>query len=48
MKDFRPRSANDVFTYRRLRRAIGYLGLALPVLLVSLSFIPFFKTEMQP
>ncbi|WP_051286439.1 hypothetical protein [Salinimicrobium terrae] len=42
------RSRNDVFTYRRLRRAIGYLGIALPVLLVGLSFIPFFKTEVQP
>ncbi len=39
---------NDLFTYRRLRRAIGYLGIALPVLLVAFSFIPFFKTEVQP
>ncbi|MCC8360061.1 hypothetical protein [Salinimicrobium sediminilitoris] len=39
---------NDIFTYRRLRRAIGYLGIALPVLLVVFSFIPFFKTEVQP
>lgn len=39
---------NDIFTYRRLRRAIGYLGIALPVLLVGLSFISFFKTEVQP
>ena len=39
---------NDIFTYRRLRRAIGYLGIALPVLLVGLSLIPFFKTELQP
>ena len=42
------RSKNDIFTYRRLRRAIGYLGIALPVLLVGLSFIPFFRTELQP
>lgn len=48
MKSSRFRSNNDVFTYRRLRRTIGYLGIALPVLLVSLSFIPFFKTEVQP
>jgi hypothetical protein len=38
---------NDLFTYRRLRRAIGYLGISLPVLLVVFSFIPFFKTEVQ-
>lgn len=37
-----------LFTYRRLRRAIGYLGVALPVLLVGFSFIPFFNTELQP
>ncbi len=42
------RNKQDIFTYRRLRRAIGYLGIALPVLLVGLSFIPFFKTEFQP
>lgn len=42
------RSKNDLFTYRRLRRAIGYLGFALPVLLVGFSFIPFFQTELQP
>ena len=39
---------NDVFTYRRLRRAIGYLGFVLPVVLVAFSFIPYFKTELQP
>ena len=27
---------------------IGYLGISLPVLLVGLSFIPFFETEVQP
>ena len=48
MKPTAFRSNNYVFTYRRLRRAIGYLGIALPVLLVGLSFIPFFKTEVQP
>jgi hypothetical protein len=39
---------NSIFTYRRLRRAIGYLGTALPILLLALSFIPFFRTEVQP
>lgn len=48
MKQFFTRSKNDLFTYRRLRRAIGYLGIALPVLLIGLSFIPFFQTELQP
>ena len=45
MKKFK---SNDVFTYRRLRRAIGYLGVGLPVLLVVLSPIGFFQTELQP
>jgi hypothetical protein len=39
---------NDVITYRRLRRIIGLLGILLPVLLVSFSIIPFFKTSLQP
>ncbi len=39
---------NDVFTYRRIRKAIGWLGIALPLVLVCFSFIPFFKTELQP
>lgn len=38
---------NNIFTYRRIRRAIGYLGISLPVLLVGFSFIPFFKTQLQ-
>ncbi len=38
---------NDIETYRRLRRAIGYLGIALPIVLVILSLIPFFKTPVQ-
>lgn len=41
-------NSNYIFTYRRLRRAIGYLGIALPVLLVGLSFFPFFSTRLQP
>ena len=40
-------SSNNIFTYRRLRRAIGYLGLFLPIILIGLSLIPFFKTEVQ-
>lgn len=38
----------DIFTYRRIRRAIGYLGISLPILLVALSFLSFFKTPLQP
>lgn len=38
----------DVFTYRRIRRAIGYLGISLPILLVGLSLISFFQTAVQP
>jgi hypothetical protein len=38
----------DIFTYRRIRRAIGYLGITLPLLLVGLSFISFFNTPVQP
>ncbi|KAF2515290.1 hypothetical protein [Flavobacterium foetidum] len=38
----------DIFTYRRIRRAIGYLGISLPVFLVILSLVPFFKTQIQP
>jgi len=39
--------SHDVFTYRRIRRAIGYLGISLPIILVCLSFIKFFKTSIQ-
>jgi hypothetical protein len=38
----------DIFTYRRIRRSIGYLGISLPILLVGFSLIPFFKTQLQP
>ncbi|KRD08204.1 hypothetical protein ASE21_16060 [Flavobacterium sp. Root901] len=38
----------DIFTYRRIRRAIGYLGFLLPILLVGFSLIPFFQTKTQP
>ncbi|MBS7252485.1 hypothetical protein [Flavobacterium branchiicola] len=38
----------DIFTYRRIRRAIGYLGISLPILLVGFSLISFFETRIQP
>jgi len=38
----------DIFTYRRIRRTIGYLGISLPILLVGLSLISFFQTAVQP
>src|SRR5690606_40395438 len=38
----------DIYSYRRIRRAIGYLGIFLPIVLVILSFIDFFKTNVQP
>jgi hypothetical protein len=40
-------SENDIKTFRRLRKAIGYLGISLPIILVILSLIPFFKTSVQ-
>lgn len=39
---------NNIFTYRRIRRAIGYLGVLLPVVLVGLSLFTFFNTKLQP
>ncbi len=42
-------SNDDVITFRRIRKAIGVLGMALPVTLLLLSLIPFFKTNgIQP
>jgi hypothetical protein len=38
---------NIAYTYRRLRRAIGILGVMLPIVLVSFSLIPFFQTTPQ-
>jgi hypothetical protein len=38
---------SDIQTYRRIRRAIGYLGISLPIVLLILSFIPFFHTPVQ-
>ena len=39
---------DNIFTYRRLRRMIGILGVALPVILVVFCFIPLFDTDIQP
>ncbi len=38
---------NNIKTYRRIRKAIGYLGFVLPILLIVLSLIPFFETSVQ-
>jgi len=40
-------SKNDTETFRRLRKAIGWMGMGLPFVLVLLSLIPFFKTNVQ-
>jgi hypothetical protein len=37
----------DIQTFRRLRKAIGWMGMSLPFFLVLLSLIPFFKTNIQ-
>src|SRR6478735_12520132 len=39
---------NNLFTYRRLRKMIGLLGIALPIVLILLSLFPFFNTDIQP
>ena len=39
---------HNLFAYRRLRRAIGYMGFFLPIVLVVLSLFHFFATEIQP
>jgi hypothetical protein len=38
---------NDKITYRRIRAAIGYLGIGLPIALIVFSWVPFFKTNTQ-
>ncbi|MFA6404189.1 MAG: DUF998 domain-containing protein [Salinivirgaceae bacterium] len=38
---------NDKITYRRIRAAIGYLGIGLPIALIVFSWLPFFKTAFQ-
>lgn len=35
-------------TYRRTRKAIGWLGMLLPFILILFSLIPFFETDVQP
>ena len=37
----------NIETFRRLRKAIGWMGMSLPFVLVLLSVIPFFKTDIQ-
>lgn len=39
---------NNLFAYRRMRRAIGYLGIFLPIILVLLSFFKPLATDIQP
>lgn len=39
---------NDIRTFRRIRKSIGVLGVSLPIVLVVLSLVPFFKTNIQP
>ena len=41
-------SEHDIQSFRRIRKAIGYLGISLPIVLVLLSLIPFFNTRVQP
>jgi len=38
---------NNITTFRRLRKAIGWMGMSLPFVLILLSLIPFFKTNVQ-
>lgn len=38
----------DVMTYRSIRRAIGYLAISLPIVLLVLSCFSFFDTDIQP
>jgi hypothetical protein len=42
-----PASENDIMTFRRIRKAIGWLAISLPVALVILPLIPIFKTSIQ-
>ncbi|HEY1195179.1 hypothetical protein [Flavobacterium sp.] len=38
----------DVMTYRSIRRAIGYLAISLPIILLTFSYFKFFNTKPQP
>jgi hypothetical protein len=42
-----PASENDITSFRRIRKAIGWLAISLPVALVILPLIPIFKTSIQ-
>jgi len=42
-----PHEENDIITVRRLRVAIGWLGISLPLALVVLSLVPVFRTNVQ-
>jgi len=39
--------SNEKKTFRRIRKAIGFLGIGLPITLVILSLVPFFETSIQ-
>ena len=39
---------NELFTYRRIRKSIGLLGVLLPIVLLCFSLINFFNTQIQP
>lgn len=39
--------SNEVLTYRRIRKAIGWLGISLPFVLLILSMIPFYINRKQ-
>lgn len=43
-----PPPENSTVTFRRIRKAIGVLAFGLPVVLLLLSAIPFFDTDLQP
>lgn len=38
---------SNIHTYRRIRSAIGYLGIALPIVLILLSQVKFTDTELR-
>jgi hypothetical protein len=43
-----PTLENDIITFRRIRSAIGVLGIGLPIVLVILPAIEVFDTSVQP
>ena len=38
---------NDLISFRRIRKAIGWLGIGLPFTLIFFSLIPVFRTSIQ-